>query len=438
MKYNNLLATVALVTLAACNTTGTVASSSDFNTVKSESNITMPKYFFTDEVNKTCKMGHDGNSNNFYSSTLNNSYDFTNKDDYEWLKNMVNYNWKEDHAKRSNSLNVEMHQLTDRMEYINTTLTNAIIDGTMEVQAPLAIDLIMAFAENDFIMDSTTVQDIRDMKAAGKTTKCYKGKGNEKATCHWHTAQEAARFSGQVAITANLVRPYMNYKHLTFTENYLNALYKDYIAPWYESSGSGDTDGDGFYQMGHGAVSLLAYAQWKNDKELATYAFESTFDYIDSIVFDGYIDNNSFRGVRGYWYHSVALNNMLGMVALAEEWNYPVEDKILNKLTDAVEFLNQDPVEWTATLEALDKWSDFDGKSNITFKRNIYVGNASWKQKNSRLFMHQETIFLPYMAETYTKASINPDTNGMKIYKYKGRNKINDQQLGFNPTCITR
>ncbi len=438
MKYNNLLATVALVTLAACNTTGTVANSSDFNKVNADSNITMPKYFFTDEVNKTCKMAKADDSNNFYSSSLNNSFDFTNKDDYDWLKNIINYNWKEDHAKRSDSLSVYFKQLTDRMEYINTTLTNSIIDGTMETQAPLAIDLIMTFAENDYIMDSTTVQEIRDMKDAGKVTKCYKGKGEESATCHWHTAQEAARFSGQVAIMANLVRPYMNYKHLTHTENYLNALYKDYIAPWYESSGSGDTDGDGFYQMGHGAVSLLAYAHWKNDKELATYAFESTFDYIDGIVFDGYIDNNSFRGVRGYWYHSVALNNMLGMVALAEEWNYPVQDKILNKLTDAVEFLNQDPVEWTATLQALDKWNDSDGEKHITYKRNIYVGNASWKEKNSRLHMHQEAVFLPYMAETYTKASIDTDINGMKVYKYKGRNKLNDQQLGFNPTCITR
>ena len=37
---------------------------------------------------------------------------------------------------------------------------------------------------------------------------------------------------------------------------------------------------------------------------------------------DGYIHNNSFRGVRDVWYHSQGVNNLLGLYAIAELWGY--------------------------------------------------------------------------------------------------------------------
>ncbi len=441
MKITGLLAIVVLVSTMSCNTTGTVASSNNSNAVKYDVNITMPKYFFTDEINKSCKMAKAGEANSSYSNSLFANHDLTEPGVYKWLEDLINYNWKEDHAKRSDSLTVYFKQLTDRMEYINTALTNSIIDGTIETQANKAIDLIVTFAEADYIMDSTTVQEIQNMRANGTFTRCYNGKGKESASCHWHTAQEAARYSGQIAIIANLAKPYMNDKELTITENYLDALYTDYIKPWFYSSGSGDTDGKGFYQMGHGGISMLAYAHWKNRKDIAEDTFNDTFKYIDYAIFDqgGYINNNSFRGVRGYWYHSSGLNNMLGMVALAEEYQYPVDDKIYNKLTDAVEFLNQDAVDYLAWLESLPRHQSLKGDIYTFINgKDIYIGNSSWKHQNSRNYIHQEAVFLTEMAETYTKAFLNKDSKEYKIYKYKGRNKINDQQLGFNPTCITR
>ena len=403
----------------------------------SSTNISMPTYFFTDEINKTCKV-KKGEIESV--SVVVDDWDLTDPDTYEWLENLQHYSWVKDHAKRSNSLDVNFRQLTDRLGFVNTAITNSIIDGTMETQAPKAIDLMITWAEAGVIMDSTSVAEIQAMRKAGTFTRCYKGKGDEEAVCHWHTTQEAARYAGQFAIIATMVQPYMNYKQLTITEDYLNAMYKKYINPWYFSSGSGDTEGKGFYQMGHGAISMLAYAHWKNDKKLATYAFESTFKFIDDVVFDdGLINNNSFRGVRGYWYHSLALNNMLGMVALAEEWNYPVQDEIYNKLTSAVEFLNRDSVEHLAWLEGLKKYNVSNGNPYTKYKgKEVYLGNVSWKHKNARNHIHQLAVFLDYLAETYTKASFNKDSKEYKIYNHKKRNKTNDKQLGFNPTCITK
>ena len=451
MKFNSLLAFVAFIGLSACNTTGSITNANDLNNITAgDPNITMPKYFFTDEINKTCKM-KIYNSNNFYSNTnegwaiQNGSYlipkfDLTDQYAYKWLEDLQYYNWKKDHNDRSNSLDVHFRELTNRLEFVNTTLTNSIIDGTMETQAPLAIDLLMTWAEAGVIMDSTSVKEIQEMREAGTFTSCYQGKGNEKAVCHWHTAQEAARYAGQVAIIANMTRPYMNYRHLTITENYLNAMYKKYIQPWYVSSGAGDTDIErGFYQMGHGSISVLAYAHWKNNKKLANYAFNSAFNHIDALIMEeGLINNNSFRGVRGYWYHGTALNNMLAMVALAEEYNYPVADEIYTKLTDAVNFMDRDAEEHLAWLESLPK-NNYTDKTYVKWKdKEIYVGNASWDHKNARNYMKNSAVFLDYLSETYTKGIINKERKEYKIFNYKRKKNTNDQELGFNPTCITR
>ena len=131
---------------------------------------------------------------------------------------------------------------------------------------------------------------------------------------------------------------------------------------------------------------------------------------------------------------------MLGVVALAEEYNYPVDDKIYNKLTDAVNFMDRDAVEYLTWLENLPRKKSFsNGRVYIKYKgKSIYVGNASWKHKNAKNHMNTNGVFLDYLSKTYTDGKINKDRKAYKTFKYKIRNKFNDQELGFNPTCITR
>ena len=83
------------------------------------------------------------------------------------------YNWKGDHDKRSDSLEVHMEQLTNRMNFLNATLDNAIIQGTLDVQAELAIKLLVVYAENNLIMDSTSIPEIRAMRKKVTYNRCY-------------------------------------------------------------------------------------------------------------------------------------------------------------------------------------------------------------------------------------------------------------------------
>ena len=449
MKFNKLLVGVAFITLTAFNTTSSIsiASTNKFDKVagnftmpKAEVNVTMPKYFFTDEISKTCKMKQP--VADFYSPQPL-ALDLTNLETYMWLEDLKDYNWQEDHLKEhNNSLNVDFLELTDRTDLVTTVLTNSIIDGSIEKQANKAIDLLVTWAKAEVIMNSDNIKDI--FEKPKDEQRCYKGKGDENAVCHWHTAQEAARYAGNVAIIANLAKPYMDYTELTHVENYLNAMYDKYILTWYNYSGSGNIKkiqwGNGFYQHGHGAIGMLAYAHWKNDENIASYTFQTTLKHIDYKVHKGgFINNNSFRGVRGFWYHSLGLNNMLGMVALAEEWNYPVDDTIYNKLTDSVQFLNQDAKEYLSFLEGLERVKDKHGKVYVKHNgKKYYVGNGSWKHENARHHIHQHAKYLDHLANTYTKGSLETDKVEYKIWKSKSKKELTDSMLGFNPTCITK
>ena len=401
----------------------------------------MPKYFYTDEVNKVCKVKP---STDFYSSALSNNYDLVdNQFMFDYVKLMENMSWTKKHGETSDSLTVEHDVITSRMATMQIVTTEAIINNTLDIQAPKLIELMVGFAENDFIMDSTTVTDIKAMKKAGTFTRCYGSGGNdEKAVCHWHTAQEAARYAGQYTILAIQLQDYMNYKELTIVSDYIENMYNDYIEPWWKNSGAGsDEIHGGYYQMGHGAISKLAYAQWKNNPVMAENVFDDSFKYIDALVFgEGYIDNNSFRGTRGYWYHSLALNNMLGMVALADQWNYTVSQKITDKLTKASDFLvNKDPVQWEDYL--IENYSNKGKYVNTKEGKEVYVGNVTWKKENSRTNIHSLAHQLELLVNTYTDSTWESikDTKKYKIWKYKSKNKkYTDVQLGFNPLCITQ
>ena len=75
----------------------------------------------------------------------------------------------------------------------------------------------------------------------------------------------------------------------------------------------------GFYAMGNGGIPNLVYANWANDKKFAAKEFNFRFKNIEKVFYkDGYINNNSFRGYRGLWYHSYGLNSALGYIYLAK------------------------------------------------------------------------------------------------------------------------
>ena len=172
--------------------------------------FSIPKYFFAESIDKRCLMQGKHEYLSFGGERTPLLLDLTQKGNFQWMNELKFYSWKDDHDKRSDSLTVYMEQLTNRMNFLNATLDNAIIRGELDVQAKLTISLLLTYAESNLMLDSTSIPEINAMRKKGTFKRCYKGKGDTKAVCHWHTAQEASRFAGQLTIAALKVQPYMD------------------------------------------------------------------------------------------------------------------------------------------------------------------------------------------------------------------------------------
>ena len=437
----------ALLLLMSLAVSSQAVAAVKWNNSKSESNgaaknISIPKYFFANAVNQSCLMEGKHEYLSFGGIRSPLSLDLTKEDNFQWMDELKFYNWKKDHAKNSDSLTVQAEQLTNRMNFLNATLDNAIIQDKLDVQAGLAIKLLVSYAENDLMLDSTSIPEIKEMVKKGTYKRCYEGKGSTKSVCHAHTAQEASRFAGQITIAALKIRPLMDKASSEIIGNYLKSLYEKFSQPWQDNHSKKWEDENtlGFYQMGYGSFSVLAYAAYSQDKQLAYKTFEETYNYIDKrLLEDGFIVNNSFRGVRGYWYHTLGLNNILGFIALAEEWNYPLNDDFKLRVSKAVDQMGLGAKDINAYHA---QWLDKFNTETYRLKfagRDIYVGNSSLDEKDAKYHIHPQAPFIDYLSERYTDADVsffNPEVKNIKIWKYYKRGNYYDRSLGFNPKCI--
>ena len=437
----------ALILLMSLALSSQAVAAVKWNNSTSESNgdaknISIPQYFFADSINQNCLMSGYHEHLSFREKRSPLFLDLTKEDNFQWMDKLKYYNWKGDHDKRSDSLDVYMEQLTNRMNFLNATLDNAIIQGRIDGQAKLAIKLLVGYAENNLMLDSTSIPEIKEMQKKGTFDRCYKGKGNTKAVCHWHTAQEASRFAGQITIAALKVQPFMDKASSEIIGNYLKSLYEKFSQPWQDNHGKRwkKQNQVGFYQMGYGSFSVLAYAAYTQDKQLAYKTFEETYNYIDKrLLEDGFIVNNSFRGVRGYWYHTLGLNNILGFVALAEEWNYPLVDDFKLRISKAVDQMGLGARDINAYhAQWIDRFNTKTYRLNFA-GRDIYVGNSSLDEKDARYHIHQHAPFIDYLSKRYTDADVsffNQEVTGVKTWNDKKRGSYYDRMLGFNPKCI--
>ena len=109
---------------------------------------------------------------------------------------------------------------------------------------------------------------------------------------------------------------------------------------------------------------------------------------------DGYINNNSFRGYRGLWYHSYGLNSALGYIYLADLWGAKIPKKIIKKLKKAAEVLNLGITDY-------EKYASrkFDGDQN----------NNQYKKKNARMHTHQDALAIDTLMEIITGVKLETE-----------------------------
>ena len=272
------------------------------------------------------------------------------------------------------------------------------------------MSLLVRIAQAETILDTMTLNDVKRLDG-----RCYDDVGNTSAGCHAHTPQFAADFGNNYLVSAIFLKSGMSASQREVVDTYARRLYSRYIRPWAANS----RNGSGFYQYANAGIGELIYAAWTEDEGLAVTAFRRTFRDIDNKFFtDGYIDNNSFRGVRGFWYHTYGVNSALAMIGLADAWRVPVPQRVHDKVVASTQLINvgvRDPGKFEAR------------------PLSGYRGNALTDPKEAIPHIHQMAIEIDAMAERYANVNLGRDPTYLSKREHEGPS---DFTVGFHPGCM--
>ena len=400
-----------------------------------KNNIVIPKYFFANELTKeTCPLegvhGHGSWGKTYWELDLAINHVSKSKNpelqgnNYDHLMELTEYDWNKDHELRSNSLYVNHEKHSNRMALLHGTIVTAIIDDKMEEHGPIIAEVMVAWAEAGVMLSTLTSKEISKLKDEGKVDKlCY---GNSKALtnspCISHRPHEAQIYGATYIQQAYLMKDQFTKEQFQIVDEYIDALYKKYIEPWATKELTTKKSARGFIQMADGTISVLSYLAWKNKPEEAAKWIKKGIKKANKVVYnDGYIHNNSFRGVKDVWYHSQGVNNLLGLYAIAELWGYKKFPKKLKKKIDkSVDVLNLGLTD----VKTYRKRKDPSGLKNF-----------STKQKDAAYHTHQMAISLDWLIEKYTDRDHTIVAND-RMWKSKKSAYFVDRNFGFEPKCM--
>jgi len=239
----------------------------------------------------------------------------------EFIATVVGFDWQKEHTKSSNSLSVKHEKISQPIRELFALVHSAVAQNDTSL-IERSKKLVLDIALGNTIMNSRALNESRG--------KCYGGKNNIEAECLAHETQYAMQFGGNYTIAASMLRNHMSDEEKAITSGYIEKLYQKFSKPLFENDRN---LGKLFQQMANGGIAVLAYGYWKNDTALILQTFDLIFANIDQVFLnDGYIKGSSFRGVRGFWYHSYGTNSALATIALADLWNVEVPDAVRAKV----------------------------------------------------------------------------------------------------------
>ena len=288
----------------------------------------------------------------------------------------------------------------------------------------IGIGAVVLFGAVQFTMfglAALTSEEISELKDQGKVDRtCYGGgKAKGDKPCISHRPHEAQIYGATYIQQAYLMKDQFTKEQFQIIDKYIDTLYKKYIGPWTLSELGGPR---GFIQMADGTISVLSYLAWKDKPEEVAKWIKKGIGKADRVVYDdGYIHNNSFRGVRDVWYHSQGVNNLLGLYAIAELWGYkrfPAELK--QRIDKTVDVLN-------LGLTDVKKYRERKDPSGLQ--------NFTKDQKHATHHVHQMAISLDWLIDKYTDKDHTIVAND-RMWKSKKSVYFVDRNFGFEPKCM--
>ena len=336
-----------------------------------------------------------------YGNTVFSS-DLTKKN----LEGFVGYDWASDWEKNSNSLNVNHHRITGPIKDFLIATHNA-VSSEDESNIFLAKEFAVKIAQANTLYGSIGYEAVR------KKPGCY-ANGDINAPCWYHQYSFAREVFGNFIIAAVWLKPHFSESEFEIVNKYIKKMYLKFIRP-----AEKNIEERGFYAMANGGLNILAYASWTEDKKLAAKEINLRFQEIVTLFYDdGYINNNSFRGVRAQWYHSYGLNPALAYVHIAKLWGVEVPNQIMSKLIKASDLVN---------LAILDRESflnrKFEGENN----------NITTDPSKAIWHTHQHAMAINTLMKLVTEVEMVEDTH----WDSKRARVGIDETIGFNPQCLS-
>ena len=355
--------------------------------------IKFPGKFYTNKI-ETCKAMPDTTFElDFYKKRV---------------EGLIGYDWHADHQANSNSLVVNHDNITVPIKVFLAATHNAIgknEKGNIEIAKKLLVDL----AKANTLYDSISIEGLKSKP------KCWANNDPNQA-CWYHEYEFARGVFSNYMIGALWLKSELTKDEFKIVNKYIKKMYKKFLKPVEFKKQDA-----GIYQMANGGASTLVYASWTNNKKLAAKEINFRFKEFDKLIYDdGYINNNSFRGYRGQWYHSYGLNITLGYVYVAKLWGAKIPEKLQKKIINSAKVANLAITDWKKF-----KSREFKGKNR---NKISYPSNAI---KHT----HQMAIAIDKLMEVVTGIELENDPVYLQKRKMHLKDGIDDL-IGFNPNCI--
>ena len=324
------------------------------------------------------------------------------------VEGLIGYDWHADHQANSNSLVVNHDNITVPIKVFLAATHNAIgknEKGNIEIAKKLLIDL----AKANTLYDSISIEGLKSKP------KCW-ANNDPNSPCWYHEYEFARGVFSNYMIGALWLKSELTKDEFKIVNKYIKKMYKKFLKPVEFKKQDA-----GIYQMANGGASTLVYASWTNNKKLAAKEINFRFKEFDKLIYeDGYINNNSFRGYRGQWYHSYGLNITLGYVYVAKLWGAKIPEKLQKKIINSAKVANLAITDWKKF-----KSREFKGKNR----------NKISDPSNAIKHTHQMAIAIDKLMEVVTGIKLENDPVYLQKRKMHLKDGIDDL-IGFNPNCI--
>jgi hypothetical protein len=147
-------------------------------------------------------------------------------------------------------------------------------------------------------------------------TRCWADRSGD-TPCPIHVVQHTGYAMIAMIQAAIVLEEFLSDADRAALDRYFDQGYRKFIAPLAQNG----KRSDGLYEFADYGLGVLAYARWTRDARLAASELRARRSaFLSRIEPGGLIDNSSYRGYRGYWYHTLGAEAALGYALVARRF----------------------------------------------------------------------------------------------------------------------